>query len=189
MPGDDWQKFANLRALLAYQWLFPGRKLLFMGGEIGQRAEWNENGQLDWWLLDAGPFHRGLQQFVEDLNRIYRRLPALWQADYEHGGFYWLDCADNENSVLSFVRQNPDGANPVAVILNLTPVARPNYRLGLPRAGKWREILNSDAGIYGGSNKGNLGEIFARDHKSHNQNFSAEICLPPMSVSAFAPED
>jgi 1,4-alpha-glucan branching enzyme len=188
MPGDDWQRFANLRALLAYQWLFPGKKLLFMGGEIGQSAEWNENGQLDWWLLDAGPFHRGLQQFVEDLNRIYRRTPSLWQADYDHGGFYWLDCADNENSVLSFIRQNPDGANPVAVILNLTPVSRPKYRLGLPRAGKWREILNSDAGIYGGSNKGNFGEIHAHEHKCHNQNFSAEIHLPPLSVSVFAPD-
>ena len=106
MPGDDWQKFANLRALLAYQWLFPGKKLLFMGGEFGQRAEWNENGQLDWWLLDAGPFHRGLQKFVEDLNKLYAASPGLWQSDYDHGGFYWIDCADRESSVLSFIRQN-----------------------------------------------------------------------------------
>ena len=110
MPGDDWQKFANLRALLAYQWFFPGKKLLFMGGEFGQSAEWNENGQLDWWLLDAGPFHRGLQKFVEDLNQLYAATPALWQADYDHGGFYWIDCTDRENSVLSFVRQTADGA-------------------------------------------------------------------------------
>ena len=146
MPGDDWQKFANLRALLAYQWLFPGKKLLFMGDEIGQRAEWNENGQLDWWLLDAGPFHRGLQRFVEDLNKLYIATPALWQGDYDHGGFYWIDCADRENSVLSFVRQTADGTNPLAVILNLTPVPREKYRVGLPRAGPWREVLNSDAG-------------------------------------------
>jgi 1,4-alpha-glucan branching enzyme len=188
MPGDDWQKFANLRTLLGYQWLFPGKKLLFMGGEIGQNNEWNENGEIDWWLLDAGPFHRGLQKFVEDLNHLYRKTPSLWQADYDYSGFYWIDCADNENSVLSFVRQKNDGTNPVAVILNLTPVARPNYRLGLPRAGKWKEILNSDAGIYGGSNQGNFGEIYAHEHKCHNQNHSAEINLPAMSVLAFTPE-
>jgi 1,4-alpha-glucan branching enzyme len=188
MPGDGWQKFANLRTLLGYQWLFPGKKLLFMGCEFGQSNEWNENGQLDWWLLDAGPFHRGVQKFVEDLNRLYAKSSSLWQADYDHGGFFWIDCADNENSILSFVRQKNDGTNPIAVILNLTPVARPNYRLGLPRVGKWREVLNSDAGIYGGSNKGNFGEIFAHGHKWHNQNFSAEIYLPPMSIIAFQAE-
>ena len=187
MPGDDWQKFANLRTLLGYQWLFPGKKLLFMGCEIGQSNEWNENGQLDWWLLDAGPYHRGLQKFVEDLNSIYAAQPALWQADYDYSGFFWIDCADNENSILSFVRQKNDGSEPMAVILNLTPVARPNYRIGLPRHGRWREILNSDAGIYGGSNKGNWGEIYAHEHGWHNQNFSAEIYLPPMSISVFAP--
>jgi 1,4-alpha-glucan branching enzyme len=188
MPGDDWQKFANLRTLLGYQWLFPGKKLLFMGCEFGQSNEWNANSQLDWWLLDAGPFHRGAQKFVEDLNRFYAKSPSLWQADYDYSGFYWIDCADNENSVLSFVRQKNDSANPIAVILNLTPVARPNYRVGLPCAGKWKEILNSDAGIYGGSNKGNFGEIFAHEHKWHKQKFSAEIYLPPMSVIAFTPD-
>jgi 1,4-alpha-glucan branching enzyme len=188
MPGDDWQKFANLRTLLGYQWLFPGKKLLFMGDEIGQRAEWNENEQLDWWLLDAGPFHRGLQKFVEDANKLYAKTSALWQADYDRAGFFWIDASDNENSVLSFVRQNADGSNPVAVIMNLTPVLRKNYRLGLPRAGKWKEVLNSDAGIYGGGNQGNYGEVFAREHKSHGQNQSAEICLPPLSIIAFQAE-
>jgi 1,4-alpha-glucan branching enzyme len=188
MPGDDWQKFANLRTLLGYQWLFPGKKLLFMGDEIGQRAEWNENAQLDWWLLDAGPFHRGLQKFVEDANKLYTKTSALWQADYDHAGFYWIDASDNENSVLSFVRQNADGSNPIAIILNLTPVLRKNYRLGLPRAGKWKEVLNSDAGIYGGGNQGNYGEVFAHEHKSHGQNYSAEICLPPLSIVAFQAE-
>jgi 1,4-alpha-glucan branching enzyme len=187
MPGDDWQKFANLRTLLGYQWLFPGKKLLFMGCEFGQSNEWNENGQLDWWLLDSGPFHRGLQKFVEDLNAIYTAWPSLWQADYDYSGFYWIDCADNENSVLSFVRQKKDGSDPMAVILNLTPVARPNYRIGLPRGGRWREILNSDAGIYGGSNTGNWGEVHAHEHKWHSQKFSAEIYLPPMSITVFAP--
>jgi len=188
MPGDDWQKFANLRALLAYQWLFPGKKLLFMGGEIGQRAEWNENAQLDWWLLDAGPFHRGLQKFVGDLNKLYAATPALWQADYEHAGFWWIDCNDRENSILSFMRQTADGSKQVAVILNLTPVPRPNYRIGLPRAGKWREVLNSDAGIYGGGNKGNLGGVTAGNTSCHGQQHSAEFYLPPLSALAFTPE-
>jgi 1,4-alpha-glucan branching enzyme len=188
MPGDDWQKFANLRTLLGYQWLFPGKKLLFMGDEIGQSAEWNENGQLDWWLLDAGPYHRGLQKFVEDANKLYAKTSALWQADYDYTGFFWIDASDNENSVLSFVRQNADGSNPVAVILNLTPVLRQNYRIGLPRAGKWKEVLNSDAQIYGGGNQGNFGAVHAREHKSHGQNFSAEICLPPLSIIAFQAE-
>ncbi|HEX5398975.1 MAG TPA: 1,4-alpha-glucan branching protein GlgB [Verrucomicrobiae bacterium] len=188
MPGDDWQRFANLRALFGYQWLFPGKKLLFMGGEIGQSAEWNENGQIDWWLLDAGPFHRGLQKFVEDLNALYAKSPALWQGDYDHGGFQWIDCNDRENSVLSFLRQTPDGKNQAAVILNLTPVPRPNYRIGLPRGGKWREMLNSDAGIYAGSNAGNFGGVTAGDHSCHGQPCSAEFYLPPMSVMTFVPE-
>jgi len=187
MPGDDWQKFASLRTLFAYQWLFPGKKLLFMGDEIGQRAEWNENGELDWWLLDAGPFHRGLQTFVEDLNRLYAATPALWQGDYDTGGFFWIDCADRENSVLSFVRQTADGANQLAVILNLTPVPRGKYRVGLPRNGPWREVFNSDAGIYAGSNQGNLGGVTAQDVPCHGQPYSAEFCLPPMSAIVFQP--
>ncbi len=188
MPGDDWQKFANLRALLAYQWLFPGKKLLFMGGEFGQRAEWNENRQLDWWLLDAGPYHRGLQQFVADLNKLYLVAPGLWQSDYDHGGFYWIDCTDRDNSVLSFVRQAADGSNPLAIILNLTPVLREKYRVGLPRAGKWREILNSDAAVYGGSNQGNLGIVVAENIPCHNQLCSAEFRLPPLGVLVLKPE-
>jgi 1,4-alpha-glucan branching enzyme len=187
MPGDDWQKFANLRALLAYQWLFPGKKLLFMGGEFGQRAEWNENSQLDWWLLDAGPYHRGLQQFVADLNKLYLATPGLWQSDYDHGGFYWIDCTDRDNSVLSFVRQTADGSNQLAVIMNLTPVLREKYRVGLPRAGKWRESLNSDAAIYGGSNQGNLGVVVVENIPCHNQSCSAEFRLPPLSVLVFQP--
>jgi 1,4-alpha-glucan branching enzyme len=188
MPGDDWQKFANLRSLLAYQWMFPGKKLLFMGCEIGQRAEWNENAQLDWWLLDAGPFHRGLQNFVADLNKLYAAAPGLWQADYDHAGFNWIDCNDRENSILSFLRQTPDGSNQLAVILNLTPVPRENYRIGLPRAGKWREVLNSDAEIYGGSNKGNYGGVTAENNPCHNQQHSAEFYLPPLSVIVFQAE-
>ncbi|MGA2683920.1 MAG: 1,4-alpha-glucan branching protein GlgB [Verrucomicrobiota bacterium] len=188
MPGDDWQKFANLRALLAYQWLFPGKKLLFMGGEFGQRAEWNENSQLDWWLLDAGPYHRGLQQFVADLNKFYLATPGLWQSDYDPGGFYWIDCTDRDNSVLSFVRQTADGSDQLAVILNLTPVLREKYRVGLPRAGKWREILNSDAAVYGGSNQGNLGGVSAEKIPCHNQSCSAVFRLPPLGILVLQPE-
>ena len=185
MPGDDWQKFANLRTLLGYQWLFPGKKLLFMGGEIGQRAEWNENAQLDWWLLDAGPFHRGLQQFVADLNRLYKNGPAFWEADYNHAGFTWIDCNDNDNSVLSFLRQTEDGKNQTAIILNLTPVVRPSYRIGLPSKGEWKEVMNSDAEIYGGSNQGNYGGVVAHEHPCHNRQYSAQFNLPPLSVTVF----
>ena len=185
MPGDDWQKFANLRTLLAYQWLFPGKKLLFMGGEFGQVKEWNENAQLDWWLLDAGPFHRGAQQFVEDLNRVYTSTPAFWSGDYDHAGFSWIDCNDRENSVLSFLRQTPDGKDQVVVILNLTPVPRSNYRIGVPRAGHWKEVLNSDAGIYAGSNGGNFGGVTAQPIPAHGHQQSAEFFLPPLSVIVF----
>jgi 1,4-alpha-glucan branching enzyme len=188
MPGDDWQRFANLRALLGYQWLFPGKKLLFMGGEFGQGVEWSANGQLNWRLLDAGPFHRGLQKFVEDLNALYTKTPALWQADYDHAGFQWIDCNDRDNSVLSFLRRTADGGNQAVVILNLTPVPRGNYRIGLPRAGGWREALNSDARIYGGSNTGNLGGVTAGGPTCHGQPCSADFYLPPLSAMAFVPE-
>jgi 1,4-alpha-glucan branching enzyme len=187
MPGDDWQGFANLRTLLGYQWLFPGKKLLFMGGEVGQRAEWNANGEVDWWLLDQGPYHRGLQLFVQDLNRLYQSERALWESDYDVDGFYWVDCSDHESSVLSFVRQTEGGQNRLLVILNLTAVPRTPYRVGLPEGGLWQEVLNSDAQVYGGSNMGNLGGVTAEEYKVHNQPFSAAFTLPPMSVIAFRP--
>ncbi len=188
MPGDDWQRFANLRTLLSYQWFFPGKMLLFMGGEFGQSHEWNANGELEWWLLQAGPYHKGMQRLVQDLNRVYQTQPALWQADYDHRGFSWIDCSDTENSVLSFLREDADGQNQVAVILNLTPIVRYRYRIGLPRAGKWAELLNSDSQIYGGSNVGNLGGLQAIDRKCHNRPYSAEFTLPPLSLIAFKPE-
>ncbi len=188
MPGDDWQKFANLRALLAYQWLFPGKKLLFMGGEFGQSGEWDANAQLDWWLLDAGPFHRGLKKFMEDLNKLYAAQRGLWRGDYDNDGFYWLDCTDQANSVLSFVRQEAGKTNELLVILNLAPVLRQNYRIGLPRGGRWRELLNSDAEIYGGSNAGNFGGVNAEESSLHNQPFFASFTLPPLSVIVFQPE-
>jgi 1,4-alpha-glucan branching enzyme len=185
MPGDDWQKFANLRALLGYQWLFPGKKLLFMGGEIGQRGEWNPHAQLDWTLLEQGPYHAGLQRFVADLNRLYAREPALWQADYEPAGFQWVDCADHEQSVLSFLRRPAGAGRELLVILNLTPVPRHGYWVGLPRAGLWQEVLNSDAELYGGSNLGNLGGVIAEDRPAHQMPCSAAFTLPPLSVVVF----
>jgi 1,4-alpha-glucan branching enzyme len=188
MPGDDWQKFANLRALLGYQWLFPGKKLLFMGGEIGQPAEWNANRSVNWELLEAGPYHRGLQQFVADINQLYRNEPALWEGDYDWEGFFWIDCTDHEQSVFSFIRQALNGSSQLLAVLNLTPVARYPYRIGLPRTGYWKEVLNSDAGTYGGSNQGNLGGVEAEPHPVHQQPCSGVFNLPPLSVSVFKPE-
>jgi 1,4-alpha-glucan branching enzyme len=188
MPGDDWGRFANLRALLAYQWFFPGKKLLFMGGEFGQSQEWNANAELDWWLLKEGPYHLGLQRFTADLNRLYQSERALWDADYDPEGFFWVDCSDQENSILSFVRQDRDRTSQFLIVLNLTPVLRRPYRVGLPRGGFWREVLNSDAEMYGGSNQGNLGGVQADDYQVQNQPFSAPLTLPPTSVVVFRPE-
>jgi 1,4-alpha-glucan branching enzyme len=182
MPGDDWQKFANLRALLAYQWLFPGKKLLFMGGEIGQGPEWNANGSVEWWLLQQGPYHIGLQKMLEDVNRLYRESPSLWECDYEGEGFYWIDCSDAESSILSFVRQRKNGQEPFAIILNLTPVLRTEYRLGLPRPGVWKEAFNTDCSLYGGSNQGNLGQVIADAVPMHGHAQSALLTLPPLGV-------
>ncbi|MHB8519680.1 MAG: 1,4-alpha-glucan branching protein GlgB [Limisphaerales bacterium] len=188
MPGDDWQRFANLRLLLGYQWLFPGKKLLFMGGELGVSGEWDVNAELDWSLLGQGPYHRGLQRFVRDLNQLYREEPALFEADYDLEGFFWIDCSDHEGSVLSFVRQTRDQTRQVAVVLNLTPVPRMAYRVGLPRAGSWREVLNSDAEVYGGSNLGNLGGVTTEDYHVQNQPCSAPCTLPPLGIVVFRRE-
>ncbi len=194
MPGDDWQAFANLRTLLGYQWLFPGKKLLFMGCEFGQSSEWSENGELDWWLRECGPFHTGIQSWVMDLNAVYRNQAALWAGDFEPDGFQWIDCADEANSVLSFIRRpghTPDlrGATEsgeLVIVLNLTPVPRTGYRIGFPVTGPWREILNSDATPYGGSGQGNAGAIDALPAPFHGQPASVLLTLPPMSVVVFA---
>lgn len=188
MPGDDWQRFANLRTLLGYQTLFPGKKLLFMGGEIGQSSEWNANGEVDWWLLGAGPYHAGLQRFIQDLNRLYAAEPALWEGDHDHHGFSWIDCSDTKNSVMAFLRRGAEGRSPIAVIMSLTPVVRYNYRLGLPVPGKWNEVLNSDSAIYGGGNVGNLGGVTTTAETCHGQHCSAAFTLPPLSILAFKPE-
>jgi 1,4-alpha-glucan branching enzyme len=185
MPGDPWQRFSNLRCLLAYQWLFPGKKLLFMGGEFGQVREWNHNAELDWWLLQEGHYHAGCLRLVEDLNRLYRSHPALWEADFQTSGFRWVDCSDHAQSVLSFLRLRADGSDPMLVILNLTPVPRIRYRLGVPKPGNWIEVLNTDAALYGGSNQGNMGGVEAEERPLHGLPCSATFSLPPLSVIVF----
>jgi 1,4-alpha-glucan branching enzyme len=185
MPGDEWQRFASLRCLLAYQWLFPGKKLLFMGGEIGQNREWNHNAELDWWLLNEGPYHAGTLRLVADLNALYKEHPPLWEADFDPTGFRWVDCSDHQQSVLSFLRFRGDGTDPMLVILNLTPVLRSGYRVGVPLDGRWIEVLNTDSATYGGGNQGNLGGIESESIACHGQPYSAEFTLPPMAVVVF----
>jgi 1,4-alpha-glucan branching enzyme len=188
MPGDDWQRFANLRSLLAYQWFFPGKILMFMGGEFGQSEEWNCDAELSWNLLNEGPFHRGVQRLVSDMNRIYCSSPELYEADFDARGFQWIDCSDSEKSVFSFVRRDGNGQHESLVVMNFTPQARDGYRIGLTRDGYWKEILNTDSSLYGGSERGNLGGKHAEPIEIHGQPFSAEFCLPPLSVSVFKRE-
>jgi 1,4-alpha-glucan branching enzyme len=187
MPGDDWQGFANLRAVLAYQWMFPGKKLLFMGGEIGQTSEWDENGEVSWGLLADGPYHAGLQRLVADLNALYRREPALHVGDYSPEGFRWIDCADHGNSVLVFSRHDPDAHRHALVVMNLTPNPHHGYRVGLPLPGRWKEVLNTDAAVYGGSNVGNPLGVESESVPAQGQPQSALFTLPPLSVSVFCP--
>ncbi|HVX56796.1 MAG TPA: 1,4-alpha-glucan branching protein GlgB, partial [Candidatus Saccharimonadales bacterium] len=173
MSGDDWQKFANLRAYYTLMWGYPGKKLLFMGQEFAQRREWHESRSLDWELLDA-PAHLGVQRLVRDLNRVYRKTPALHARDCEAEGFQWAIVDDKANSVFAWTRRAP-GAAPVAIVANMTPVVRQNYRVPLPERGRWREIINSDASIYGGSGAGNLGWVEARDG-------GLTLTLPPLAT-------
>jgi len=184
MPGDDRQKFANLRLLLGYMYAQPGKKLLFMGGEFGQWREWNHDESLDWYLLDYPP-HRGLQRWVEELNRLYRSEPALHELDFDPAGFEWIDCSDSQWSILSLIRKGRALDDTVIVVCNFTPVPRFNYRVGAPRGGFWREISNSDAESYGGSGHGNLGGVKASPIPFHGRNYSITITLPPLAVLFF----
>jgi 1,4-alpha-glucan branching enzyme len=179
MPGDEWQRFANLRALLLNMWAQSGKKLLFMGSELAPWDEWSHDQALPWALLEE-PMHHGIARFVEDLGRLYLASPALWAADHEPDGFAWIDASDVESSVYSWIRRGGDDV--VVVILNLTPVPRVDYRLGLPHAGKWVEALNSDSEHYGGSNVGNLGGVAATTERWHGQPASAELSLPPLAT-------
>jgi 1,4-alpha-glucan branching enzyme len=180
MPGDDWQKFANLRAYLGFMWGHPGKKLLFMGCEFGQPAEWNHDAELSWQLLQFEN-HRGIQGTLRDLNRVYHAEPSLYQRDFEPGGFSWAVDADREQSVLAFFRYGHEGTNPVLVICNFTPVPRHAYRIGVPE-GAWREIFNSDSAGFGGSNIGNGGLIGSAPHASHGREHSIALTLPPLAT-------
>jgi 1,4-alpha-glucan branching enzyme len=185
MPGDTWRQFADLRLLLGYMWGHPGKKLLFMGGEFGQRREWAHDEALEWWVLQF-PEHAGAQRWVADLNRVYREHAALHRNDFESSGFEWVDCHDADASVISFLRRGRSGET-MLVVCNFTPVPRPNYVVGVPNGGWWREVLNSDSGIYGGSGMGNLGGVEARAIQAHGRSHSLELMLPPLSAVFFAP--
>ncbi len=181
MPGDDWQKFANLRAYLAFMWTHPGKKLLFMGGEIAQWREWNHDHGLDWHLLD-NPLNHGVQATVRDLNAAYKSIPALHQRDCRGDGFRWVVIDDADQSVFAYVRFGDEGTEPVLIVCNFTPVPRYAYRLGVPQGGGWREVLNTDAGLYGGSNVGNGGHVQAEDVISHDLPASLLLTLPPLAT-------
>ncbi len=187
MPGDDWQKFANLRALFGYMYGHPGKKLLFMGGEFGQWAEWNHDASLDWHLVQYD-LHRGVQRWVEDLNRFYRSAPALYQQDFQLEGFEWVDFHDWEQSIISFLRRGRAPADVVLVVCNLTPVPRMNYRVGVPYGGYWKEALNSDASLYGGSGIGNFGGVDASPLPAQGRYHSVALNLPPLGVLFLHPE-
>jgi 1,4-alpha-glucan branching enzyme len=188
MPGDDWQKFANLRLLYGYMYLHPGKKLLFMGGEFGQWAEWNHDASLEWQLIQYDP-HQGLQRWVRDLNTFLRGERALFEQDFEPAGFAWIDCHDSQQSVLSFLRQGRDPGDVVVCACNFTPVPRHNYRLGVPLGGWWKEALNSDAPLYGGSGQGNMEGVPASPVASHGHYHSLNITLPPLGIVVFHPAD
>jgi len=184
MPGDDWQKFANLRALLGYMFAQSGKKLLFMGGEFGQWNEWYHEASLDWDLLGR-PFHEGLRRWVEDLNRTYRSEKALYERDFEPGGFQWVDCNDSQQSTISLLRKGNHEDDTLLVACNFTPVPRHNYRVGAPKGGFWREILNSDSTNYGGSGQGNMGGIEAAPLPFHGYPYSLNLTLPPLGAVYF----
>jgi len=186
MPGDDWQRFANLRLLFAYMFASPGKKLIFMGGEFGQWREWNHETGLDWHLLDV-PQHSGLARFVQDVNRLYREKPAMHELDFEADGFRWVDANDSEQSVISFLRRARDPAKQVLAAFNFTPVPRHGYRLRVPAAGFWREILNSDAELYGGAGMGNLGGVESASTAWHGMPNQVAVTIPPLAAVFFEP--
>jgi 1,4-alpha-glucan branching enzyme len=180
MPGDEWQQFANLRLLYGYMWGHPGKKLLFMGGEFGQRPEWRHDDQLQWWVLQF-PVHHGVQRLVVDLNRLYRENPALWELDDTYEGFEWIDFHDADNCVVAFLRKGRTG-DPLLFVLNGTPVVRKAYRLGVPGGGYYREILNTDSQHYGGSNIGNGGGCVAKEEPFQGRPHSIWLTLPPLAM-------
>ena len=186
MPGDEWQKFANLRLLYGFMFGHPGKKLLFMGNEFGQWSEWNHDASLEWHLL-GNPLHAGLRHWLGDLNGLYRSDPSL-QRDSDAAGFEWLDCNDAQRSIISFLRRGRNPNEQLLFVCNFTPVVRQNYRVGVPLDGFWNEILNSDAAVYGGSGQGNFGGLLATPLPIHGRPFSLNMTLPPLGIEVFRPE-
>jgi 1,4-alpha-glucan branching enzyme len=181
MPGDRWQQLANLRSLYAYMWAHPGKKLLFMGSELATPWEWGEGDGVPWWLLDHHE-HAGMRDLVRDLNRIYRGEPALWEVDFSHEGFAWIEPNDAMNNVLAFARISKDRSRRLVCVANLAPVPREGYRVGLPQGAEWSELLNTDSAFYGGTGIGNMGNVTAEKRAWHDQPFSTVLTLPPLSV-------
>jgi 1,4-alpha-glucan branching enzyme len=186
MPGDEWQKFANLRLYYSFMVAYPGKKLMFMGSEFGQVREWNHDVSLDWYLLEQ-PGHAGVRQLVRDLNRLYRDMPALYEVDFDSQGFEWIDCSDNRQGVISFQRRARDSSDIVVVVCNMTPVPRKDYRIGAPQAGDYVELLNSDADCYGGSGVGNLGQVRTDPVSAHGHEQSLRLNLPPLATLILKP--
>ncbi len=184
MPGDSWEKFANLRAYYGFMWGHPGKKLLFMGQEFAQGHEWNHDAEIDWACI-GNPLHYGVQQLVRDLNRLYRDTPALYALDCDGAGFQWIEANDADNSIYAWVRRGRPGEPEVVVVCNFTPVERSHHRIGFPQAGVWAEALNTDASAYGGGGRGNLGQVVAEEGESHGQPAHADIVLPPLSTLIF----
>jgi 1,4-alpha-glucan branching enzyme len=180
MPGDLWQKLANVRALLAFMWAHPGKQLLFMGCELGDDREWSEERGLDWSLLED-PARAGIRRLVKDLNAVYRATPALWTQDTDPAGFRWISAEDSANNMFSFVRLAPDGS-PLVCVVNFAAVPHEGYRIGLPRAGAWTEVVNTDADVYGGSGVGNMGTVQADTIPWHNLPASASLRIPPLGA-------
>jgi 1,4-alpha-glucan branching enzyme len=186
MPGDMWQKLANTRALLAYMWAFPGKQLLFMGSELGDDREWSEARGLDWDLLQD-PARAGMQRLVRDLNAAYRATPALWTQDTTPAGFRWISSEDSAHNTFSFIRLAADGS-PLVCVVNFAAIPHENYRVGLPSAGSWTELVNTDAELYGGSGVGNLGQVQAEDLPWHGLPASAALRVPPLGAVWLKPE-
>ena len=184
MPGDEWQKFANVRAFLAYMYAHPGKKLLFMGADIADYREWNYQSSVPWELLQFEE-HAQIQHFVAELNRLYRTHPALYEVDFDHSGFEWIDISDIEKSVISFLRKASDPRDSIVFACNFTPVPRESYSIGVPECGYYEEILNTDSEYFGGSNMGNGGGVMARETPAHGRPCMISITLPPLAVVAF----
>ena len=188
MPGDRWQRFANLRGYYALMFVYPGKKVLFMGNEFGQEHEWRHDQSLDWHLLDSDA-HQGIQRLIRDLNRLYCSLGALHEFDCQHEGFRWIDFQDAEKSIIAFIRWGQTPGQFVVVVSNFTPNTQTGYRVGVPASGEYLELFNSDAEIYGGSNQGNLGRVQAEQTAYHGQPCSLSLTLPPLATIVLGPED